>query len=108
MYTLIEDTELQPIYAIINFQDRTWASSDVTSSNWHHTVADALHYSFLPEYPFEPEVREDKKDLLMANYTSAEDYCAALRDNPHYVSPTIVCHFESPEHLRTSYPELFL
>ena len=108
MYTLIHNIELQRNYAIINFQDRTWASSSAEGSNWHRTVSDALHYSFLPEHPFEPEVHEDENDIIMDDYTSVEDYCAALRAHPDFVSPTIVCHFKSPEHLRNSHPELFL
>ena len=106
MYTLLRDTSSPTLYAIIHFPTYSWGPSD-DGTNWFDSIPKVLYFTFNSDNSFKPKDFDDEV-LHMSQFESVEDYCAALCENPFYISPKVVCHFESPDDIFTKFPEVLL
>ena len=106
MYTLLRDLNNPNLHAIVHLPTFSWGPCE-DGTNWFDSPAKALDVAFNSNQPFYTEDQTDE-DLHFQQFSSVEDYCIALQTHPNYVSPEVVCHFESPDNFFEQFPELLL
>ena len=106
MYTLICNIGTSPLYSIVHLPTYSWCPC-IDGSNWFDSITQALEAAFSSGEQFYVEEQEDE-DIYFQQFTSVEDYCIALGAHPDYISPIVICHFESTDDLFTHFPELLI